>query len=79
MATHSAPTSIPPPLLRHIRWLDKPKFKYHRHSSPFKCYELSTGYACVDGYYWSKGEAMSAILSEDLLLTLLKENTNDEE
>ena len=72
-----APKSPPPQLLRYIRYIDKPKFKHHRYSSPCKCYELATGFGQVDGYYFSKGEAMSALLSENLLHKLIqKENTN---
>ena len=65
-----------PPQLQHlITYRKKPKFKYYRGSSPAYVYELHTGYSCVDGYYPTQGEAMSAVLSEGLLLQLLKETT----
>jgi len=81
--------ALPPQLQHLITYITKPKFKYYRGSSPAYVYELHTGYECIDGYYPTQGEAMSAVLSEGLLLTLLeqerssssltllKENTND--
>ena len=62
-----------PPQLQHlITYITKPKFKYYRGSSPAYVYELHTGYDCIDGLYPTQGEAMSAVLSEGLLITLLE-------
>lgn len=52
----------------YYTYITKPKFKHSRYPSPFHCYLLHTGHACVDGYYWSKGEMASAVLSEGLAL-----------
>lgn len=57
-----------------ITFISKPKFTGKR-SSVSCCYELHTGYNTIDGYYPTKGEAMSAILSEGLLTALLQDNS----
>ena len=61
--------SIPPQLSHLITYLKKPKYR----GCQSRCYELHTGYEQVDGYYANQGEAMSALISENLLLILLKE------
>jgi len=38
----------------------------------FSYYKLTTGYTCVDGLYPSAHEAMKAVMSEGLLILLLR-------
>jgi len=58
--------AIPSQLKHLITYLKKAK---HRGCNSY-CYELNSGYPQIDGYYPTEGEAMSAILSENLLIKL---------
>lgn len=66
--------SLPAELDHLVTFISKPKFMDKRPSVSC-CYELHTGYSNIDGYYPTKGEAMSAILSEGLLAALLQDNS----
>ena len=72
----AAHKSLPPD---YYTYITKPKFRHKRYTSPSYCYELHTGHLCVDGYYPTVGEMASAVLSEGLLLILLKEKNQNED